>query len=100
MVRDLMENVRHVRNLTLGTWIVQHLVRCSISMQKCLVLEVDLHPFDLPGIDMLLRSSAILETFVIDLSRPHAYEQMNNFGELSDLMAGTSGLQRACFRSA
>ena len=44
-----------------------------------MVLEVDLHPFDLPGIDMLLRSSAILETFVIDLSRPHAYEQVGTY---------------------
>lgn len=95
MVRDLTEKVRHVRNLTLGTWIVQvlstcevkRLVHCSISMRKCLVLEVDLHRFDLPGVAMLLRTSPILERLVIDLSRPHTYEQTKYFDEVCDIDA-------------
>ncbi|KAJ8427431.1 hypothetical protein Cgig2_019043 [Carnegiea gigantea] len=74
MVRDLMERVRHVQHITIGTWIVQALSRCeldclpsSILMYKCLVLKIDLCEHELPGIASLLRSSPVLERLVIDL---------------------------------
>ncbi|XP_021726205.1 putative F-box/LRR-repeat protein At3g18150 [Chenopodium quinoa] len=82
MVTGLLNIIRPVMYLTLGTWLIQAL--SALELQKfpppflqCkhLKLDIDLYEEEFPGINSLLRSSPNLEKLVVDLSCYHDNEE-------------------------
>ncbi|XP_028106073.1 probable F-box protein At1g60180 [Camellia sinensis] len=73
--RRLLQSLVHVKNLTLGTWLLQALSilerkgwRSPLSKCECLTLDTDIKESVLPGIANILESSSHLETLVITMS--------------------------------
>ncbi|GMP58936.1 hypothetical protein CsSME_00022418 [Camellia sinensis var. sinensis] len=73
--RRLLQSLVHVKNLTLGTWLLQALSilerkgwRSPLSKCECLTLDTDIKESVLPGIVNILESSSHLETLVITMS--------------------------------
>uniref|UniRef100_A0A5B7A369 F-box domain-containing protein n=1 Tax=Davidia involucrata TaxID=16924 RepID=A0A5B7A369_DAVIN len=75
LLLELLESLRHVKELTIGTWCTQVLLILEVKRLpstllqcKCLTLDTHIENEDLPGIARLLQSSPYLETLVIDIS--------------------------------
>ncbi|KAF8365067.1 hypothetical protein HHK36_032928 [Tetracentron sinense] len=78
ILRELLEKLHHVRDLTIGTWCIQILSTRELeilpsppSKRKFLKLNTYLKKWDLPGIASLLRSSPDLETLVVNRDFPN-----------------------------
>ncbi|GMP58960.1 hypothetical protein CsSME_00022434 [Camellia sinensis var. sinensis] len=85
--RRLLQSLVHVKNLTLGTWLLQALSilemegwRSPLSKCECLTLDTDIKESVLPGIANILESSSHLETLVITKS-----PSKNNITYFSDV---------------
>ncbi|KAF8391414.1 hypothetical protein HHK36_023719 [Tetracentron sinense] len=79
-LRELLENLHHVRDLKIGTWCIQILSTWELkilpspsSKRKCLILDTCLDKLDLPGIASLLKSSPDLETLLVSKTIPPFY---------------------------
>lgn len=76
MVREILESIHQVQEVTIGNWCLQVLSMCELkaapsplSKHKCLNLNSPhLRYWHLPGIALLLRSSLVLEKLVINMS--------------------------------
>ncbi|KAF8365068.1 hypothetical protein HHK36_032929 [Tetracentron sinense] len=76
-LRELLEKLHHVKDLTIGSWCMQVLSTSELkilpsppSKRKSLILDTYLDKWDLPGIANLRRSSFDLETLVVDMTFP------------------------------
>ncbi|XP_058197425.1 putative F-box/LRR-repeat protein At3g28410 isoform X2 [Rhododendron vialii] len=79
MLREILENLPHVKKLMIGQWCIQVLSICEMRglpspMSNChhLILDTCLNSWDFPGIASLLRCSSDLETLVIDITPPRS----------------------------
>ncbi|XVF25897.1 hypothetical protein REPUB_Repub13aG0253600 [Reevesia pubescens] len=75
ILRELLEKLCQVEELTVGTWCLQVLtiweikgISSPLSKRDCLVLDTEICEWDLPGIVSLLQSSPYLKKLVINLS--------------------------------
>ncbi|XP_021294632.1 putative F-box protein At1g49610 [Herrania umbratica] len=75
ILRELLEKLCHVEELTVGTWCLQVLsiweikgISSPLSKRSCLVLDTEICEWDLPGIVSLLQSSPYLKKLVLNLS--------------------------------
>ncbi|GFZ03129.1 hypothetical protein Acr_15g0017370 [Actinidia rufa] len=75
MLKGLLKSLAHVKNITLGKWVMQVLsmmeaqgLRSPLLECECLTLDTDIQKAVLPGIANLLESSPNLKTLVITLS--------------------------------
>ncbi|KAF8409352.1 hypothetical protein HHK36_005427 [Tetracentron sinense] len=79
MLKVILENLCHVKDLTIGAWCIQILSIWEVkilpspsSKRQSLTLDTYLNKWDLPGIASLLKSSPDLETLVLNRTSPYS----------------------------
>ncbi|GMY37229.1 putative F-box protein At1g49610 [Fagus crenata] len=87
-VRELLQSLRHVKELTVGRWCLMVLSIMSVkhlpfplSKCKCLTMKTCMNKSDLLGIASLLQSSPYVETLVIDIESSYLpmFQHLENY---------------------
>ncbi|GKV41278.1 hypothetical protein SLEP1_g48831 [Rubroshorea leprosula] len=87
MMKQLLENIRHAKQITLGTWCIQVLSvlefrglpsPMSLSSCKRLILDTDFNCWDTFGVASLLHSLPTLQNLVIDLTNNRNGEDVDS----------------------